>query len=106
MDLLIHTKHNLLMSNNLDQIWFWKNIPITSSQGCISYTFPEDKINSNAALFLRKHIIEDMLIMQIWCDMKVFCIMNLKNEEYMSPKIRRSQNVSNSCASLLQDMGE
>ena len=29
MDLLIHTKHNLLMSNNLDQIWFWKNIPIT-----------------------------------------------------------------------------
>ena len=24
MDRLIHTKHNLLMSNNLDQIWFWK----------------------------------------------------------------------------------
>ena len=36
MDLLIHTKHNLLMYNNLDQIWFWKNknIPITFSQGC------------------------------------------------------------------------
>ena len=34
MDLLIHTKHNLLMSNNIDQILFWKNIPITFSQGC------------------------------------------------------------------------
>ena len=36
MDLLIHTKHNLLISNNLDKIWFWKNIPITFSQGCTS----------------------------------------------------------------------
>ena len=35
MDLLIHIKHNLLISNNLDQIWFWKKIPTTSSQGCI-----------------------------------------------------------------------
>ena len=34
MDLLIHTKHNLLISINLDQIWFWKKIPITFSQGC------------------------------------------------------------------------
>ena len=34
MDLLIHIKHNLLISNNLDQIWFWKKIPITFSQGC------------------------------------------------------------------------
>ena len=34
MDLLIHTKHNLLMVNNIDQIWFWKTIPITFSQGC------------------------------------------------------------------------
>ena len=24
------------MSNDLDQIWFWKNIPITFSQGCSS----------------------------------------------------------------------
>ena len=40
MDLLIHTKHNLLMSNNLDQIWFWKNIPITFSQGCTLTDFP------------------------------------------------------------------
>ena len=24
MDLLIHTKRNLLISNNLDQIWLWK----------------------------------------------------------------------------------
>ena len=39
MDLLIYTKHNLLMSNKLDQIWFWKNIPITFSQGCIYVTF-------------------------------------------------------------------
>ena len=36
MDLLIHIKHNLLISNNLDQIWFWKKIPITFSQGCTS----------------------------------------------------------------------
>ena len=36
MDLLIHTKHNLLISNNLDQMRFWKNIPITFSQGCTS----------------------------------------------------------------------
>ena len=36
MDLLIHTKRNLLIPNNLDQIWFWKNIPITFSQGCRS----------------------------------------------------------------------
>ena len=33
MDLLIHTKHNLLISNNLDEIWFWKNIPITFHRG-------------------------------------------------------------------------
>ena len=32
--IFLHTKHNLLMSNNLDQIWFWKNFPITFSQGC------------------------------------------------------------------------
>ena len=31
---LMHTKHNLSISNNLDEIWFWKNIPITFSQGC------------------------------------------------------------------------
>ena len=36
VDLLIHTKHNLLMSNNVDHIWFSNNIPITFSQGCIS----------------------------------------------------------------------
>ena len=37
MDLLIHTKHNLLISDDLDQIWCWKNIPITFSQGCTSH---------------------------------------------------------------------
>ena len=39
MDLLIHIKHNLLISNNLDQIWFWKKIPITFSQGCTIVIF-------------------------------------------------------------------
>ena len=34
MDLLIHIKHNLSISWDLAQIWFWKNSPITFSQGC------------------------------------------------------------------------
>ena len=34
MDILVYIKHNLLISNNLDHIWFWKKIPITFSQGC------------------------------------------------------------------------
>ena len=35
---LIYIKHILLISNNLDQIWFWKKIPITFSQGCTLYS--------------------------------------------------------------------
>ena len=50
MDLLIHIKHNLLISNNLDQIWFWKKIPITFSQGCTIH-IP----GKNIAVVLRKH---------------------------------------------------
>ena len=49
MDLLIHTKRNLLIYNNFDQIWFWKNIPITFSQGCtiLTYSWPLKILNTD-----------------------------------------------------------
>ena len=35
--ILIHVKHNLLISNNLDQIWFWKKIWLLFYQGVPIY---------------------------------------------------------------------
>ena len=40
MDLIIHIKHNLSIAWDLAQVWFWKNSPITFSQGC---TFRENR---------------------------------------------------------------
>ena len=65
MDLLIHTKHNILITNYLDEIWFWKNIPITFSQGCsmnyVSYT-----VNTMAADDLTTQVVRVSAAMAWW----------------------------------------